>query len=136
MAEIYIHRNSEWANRMRDFELYLNGTKIGNIGDREVKKFTVSPGIYELKAKIDWCGSKPLAFTLGNDQHMHIQVSGFIMSKYYLPAALLLSLLYVFLYLKYDHNSLVLGVILMVLFGYLVFYISFGRNHYLRLQIK
>ena len=33
MPVIYIQRNSEWANKMRNFELYLNGKKIGDIGD-------------------------------------------------------------------------------------------------------
>lgn len=136
MPVIYIQRDSEWANKMRSFELYLNGRKIGDIGDHEIKKYAVPPGVYSLEAKIDWCGSQPLAFTLGKDDTIHVQVSGFVMSKYFMPSAILIALLYFFLYLKYDYNSLVLGVILMVLLGYLIFFLSFGRNYYLRLELK
>lgn len=81
---------------MRSFELYLNGRKIGDIGDHEIKKYAVPPGVYSLEAKIDWCGSQPLALTLGKDDTIHVQVSGFVMSKYFMPSAILIALLYFF----------------------------------------
>lgn len=136
MPAIYIKRDSEWANKLRNFELYLNGIKLGEIGDRQTKKFVVPPGTYKLEAKIDWCGSKPLTFTLGREESIHVQVSGFVMSKYFMPSAMLIALLYFFLYLKYNYNSLILGVILMGFLGYLIFFLSFGRNYYLRLELK
>ena len=50
-------RKSQWANKMRDIGLYLNGEKIGALDDGETKEFEIEPGLHRLSAKIDWCGS-------------------------------------------------------------------------------
>ena len=133
MPKLLIRRNSEWANKMRSFELYLNGIKIADIKDRQTLSFEIPKGKYQLMAKIDWCGSQPLNFEVEEGDVKRIEIKGFIYSRYLLPAAIFLGLLYFGIYFKFNYNSLILATTMMVLFGYMIYFLSFGRNQYLRL---
>lgn len=133
MPELIIKRNSEWANKLRTFDLYLNGTKVSEINDNELISIDIPEGKYILEAKIDWCSSKPLNFQLAEGEHKRIEINGFLYSQYFLPAAIFIALLYFAIYFKFQTNSLFLGTILMFFLGYLLFFLSFGRSHYLRL---
>ena len=136
MPKIIIKRNSEWANKYRSFDLYLNGKKISEIKDKELLTFEIPEGKYILEAKIDWCGSKPVNLELAEDDLKRIEISGFVLSKYFLPLAIFTGLIYFGIYLKFHKNSLLLGALLMFIFGYLLFFLTFGRNQYLRLTEK
>ena len=136
MPKLIIKRNSEWANKMRSFDLYLNGRKFTQIKDRQVLSYNIPEGKYQLIAKIDWCGSKPVNFELGKGEEKRIEIRGFIFSKYLLPIAIFTGLLYFGIYLRFHTNSLFLATVLMLLFGYLSYFMSFGRNQYLRLIEK
>lgn len=136
MPKLIIKRNSEWANKMRTFELYLNGRKIADIRDRQLLAFDIPKGSYELRAKIDWCGSQPLTFEVDEKDVKRIEIKGFIFSKYLLPLAIFTGLIYFGIYLKYQVNSLFLATTMMGFFGYMLYFMSFGRNQYLRLEEK
>lgn len=134
MPKLIIKRNSEWANKMRSFELYLNGRKFTDIKDKQVLSFEIPEGKYQLKAKIDWCGSRPLNIEIKEGEIKRVEVEGFIFSKYLLPLAVTSGLLYFGIYFKYNTNSLFLATLLMLFFGYMLYFMSFGRNQYLRLK--
>ncbi|MDR5589952.1 hypothetical protein [Christiangramia sp. SM2212] len=134
MPKLIIKRNSEWANKMRPFEIYINGIKLTDIKDKEVLAFEIPEGNYQLKARIDWCGSQPLNIKISEGEIKRVEVSGFILSKYFLPVAIICALLYFVIYFKYNSNNLILGTILMLFLGYLFYFLSFGRNQYLRLR--
>lgn len=136
MPKLLIRRNSEWANKMRSFDLYLNGRKFAEIKDRQVLSYTLPEGKYQLVARIDWCGSKPIDFEIKEGEEKRIEIRGFIYSKYLLPIAVFIGLLYFAIYLKFDVNSLFLATVMMFLFGYIFYFMSFGRNQYLRLLEK
>ena len=136
MPKLLIKRNSEWANKMRSFELFLNGVKISEIKDNQLISFNIPEGKYQLVAKIDWCGSKPVYFDISEDEVKRIEIKGFIFSKYLLPTAILVGLLYFGIYFKFQVNSLFLAVLLMFFFGYILYFMSFGRDQYLRLIVK
>ncbi|SDR90356.1 hypothetical protein [Gramella sp. MAR_2010_147] len=134
MPKLIIRRNSEWANRMRSFELFLNGVKFSEIKDKQVLSFEIPEGKYQLTAKIDWCGSEPLNIEIAKDEIKRIEINGFIFSKYLLPLAIVTGLFYFGVYFKYDHNSLFLATLLMFFFGYMLYFMSIGHNQYLRLK--
>ena len=69
MNKLVVSRRSEWANRARKIGLYLNDKKIDTVGNGESKEFTLEPGDYKLKAKIDWCGSQVHHFEIKAIQH-------------------------------------------------------------------
>jgi len=133
MPKLIIKRDSEWANKMRSFELYLNGKKFAEIEDKKVLSFEIPEGKYQLIAKIDWCGSEPLNIQITEGETKRVEVKGFIFSKYFLPLAIITGLLYFGIYFQYHINSLFLATILMFFFGYMLYFMSFGRNQYLRL---
>lgn len=134
MPKLIIKRNSEWANKMRSFDLYLNGVKFAEIKDKQVLSFEIPEGKYQLIAKIDWCGSQPLIIEIREGEIKRIEVTGFIFSKYFLPLGVIAGLLYFGIYFKYGTNSFLLATILMFFFGYMIYFMSFGRNQYLRLN--
>lgn len=134
MPTLIIRRDSEWANKMRSFDLYLNGIKFTEINDKQVKSFEIPAGTYQLIAKIDWCGSKPLNIKVAEDEIKRVEVKGFIFSKYFMPVAVISGLIYFGIYFHYNLNSLFLATLLMFFLGYLLFFLSIGRNQYLRLN--
>lgn len=134
MAKLLIKRNSEWANKMRPFDLYLNGIKIAEIKDKQLLSFEIPEGKYQLIAKVDWCGSKPLNFQIKKEETRRIELTGFMFSKYFLPVAVFIILIYVGIYVRFGINSLILATVIMFLFGYFTYFLSFGRNQYLRLK--
>lgn len=121
---------------MRSFDLYLNGRKFAEIKDRQVLSYNIPDGKYQLIARIDWCGSMPITFEIKPGEEKRIEIRGFIFSKYLLPIAIFTGLLYFGIYLKFEINSLFLATAMMFLFGYIFYFMSFGRNQYLRLIEK
>ena len=136
MPQLFIKRNSEWANRFRSFDLVLNGNIIAEIKDDQLLTLELPKGSYQLKAKVDWCGSNLLSFELHEGDIKFIEIKGFIYSRYLLPLALSTALLYFLMFFKFKTNSLFLGTLLMFFGGYLIYFISFGRDQYLRLIEK
>ncbi|WP_026934700.1 hypothetical protein [Christiangramia echinicola] len=133
MPKLLITRNSEWANRYRSFDLYMNGIKFAELKDKQTLKFEIPEGNYQLIAKLGRYGSKPVSFKLEKGETKRFEVKGFLFSKYLLPLAIFIALLYFGIYFKFHNNNLILATALMILFGYLFYFLSFGRNQYLRL---
>ena len=134
MPKLIIQRNTEWANKMRSFDIYLNGSRFCKIRDKEVLSFEVPEGDYEIVAKLDWCGSRPLFLSLKEGELKKIEIRGFQFSHLLFPLTIIVCSFYFVVYFKYGTNSLFLGTLMMVLFGYLFYYISIGRNEYLRIK--
>lgn len=76
MAKIKIHRSSEYTNKLRNINLWLDSQKIGEIRDGESIEFEVSPGKHTLIARIDWTSSNPIEFTIDSEQLIHFNLSG------------------------------------------------------------
>ncbi|MDT0676634.1 hypothetical protein [Autumnicola musiva] len=133
MAKLIVKRNSEWANKMRSMELLLDGKLLDSIEDREIKEFVVSTGKHSLQAKLDWCGSRKLDFELGENDIKLVELTGFVFSKWLLPLALVNAIFLFYLDAVYDVNSLFLAFLMFFFFGYHLFFLTFGRNHYLQL---
>lgn len=76
MAKIIINRSSEFSNKLRSIEIYLNEKKIGDIADGESKEFEVEEGEYRLRAKIDWCRSNFIDLKVNSDETLRFNLSG------------------------------------------------------------
>lgn len=136
MAKLIIKRTSEWNNRMRDIGIYLDGEKIGVIGNGEIKEFEIEPGEHTLKSKIDWCGSETLKMNLTDNETKKIELSGFKLGKFMMPIALVISIIY-FAFGQQLNFDPMLFPLLIAPFGlYLVYHLTLGRNKYLRLEEK
>ncbi|MAM18496.1 MAG: hypothetical protein ABGW91_04135 [Christiangramia sp.] len=136
MPKIVVHRETEWANKARKVAIFLNGKKLGTIEDRQVIAFEVPEGEQELVAKIDWCRSNKLMLHLQPDELEHVKIEGFVFSSYFFPVSMLILLIYLGVYFTTGVNNVYLAAAVMCCLGYLLFFLSVGRKHYLQLKIK
>ncbi|AVR46067.1 hypothetical protein C7S20_12825 [Christiangramia fulva] len=134
MAKLIVYRNSEWANKNLSYSLYLNDKKLSEIKDQQEKSFSLPEGDYCLKAKMRWCGSQSLDFKLEKTEEKRIEVTGFVFSEYFFPAAIGCVLLFLGYRVIYQKSSLFLATLMMVFFGYLLYFVSIGRKHFLQLK--
>ena len=67
MALVRIVRTSWYPDRFRAYRVILDGKTVDTIRAGETRELSVSPGQHELCARIDWCGSNTLEFTLTRD---------------------------------------------------------------------
>ncbi|MCG9972746.1 hypothetical protein [Christiangramia crocea] len=134
MPKLLLKRNSEWANKMKTYHLYLNGREFTEIRHDEVLSFEIPEGKYRLEARVDWCGSQPLELEFKEGEIRKVEITGFVFSKYLFPSALSTLIIYMAIYFHFKVNSLFLASVLMFFFGYLVYFMTFGRKHYLRLM--
>lgn len=77
MATIKITRSDEYINRMRAIKVFANDKLIGTINNGETKEFALAPGAYNIKAKIDWCSSNTLSFTLNENDIKPVVLTSF-----------------------------------------------------------
>jgi hypothetical protein len=131
MSKIIITRKQEWNNRLRQIGIYLDGQKIGTIANGETKSFDVPSGNHALKAKIGWCGSREIELEVAGEEKKYFSLRGFRYSNIMLPFVIVLVLLNIFLRKIYA-NSFVLWLTIPV-FLLLIYYLTIGRNDYLRL---
>ncbi len=61
---IEIKRTSQHFARLRAIDIYINGTKTGNVIDDETKLFELPPGPHQVFAKIDWCKTQVLTLNI------------------------------------------------------------------------
>ena len=134
MTKLIIKRTSEWNNRMRNIGIYLDGEKIGVIGNGEVKEFEVESGEHTLKAKIDWCGSEILKINLSDNETKKIKLSGFKFGKFMMPMAIVISIIYFAFGQQLNLDPMLFLLLIAPLGLYLVYHLTLGRNKYLRLE--
>jgi hypothetical protein len=135
MPKLIINRSSEWNNKFRAINIYLNNKKIGEINNGETKTFDIETGEHEVKTTIDWCGSNQVKFTLNHEEEVkQLGLCGFKFGRWLIPSSLLLSLLY---FVFEPHNSIysiLFTIPVLAVFCYLVYKLSLGRNQYLILS--
>jgi|SRR5882757_2638422 len=77
MANVKITRISEYANRIRNIKLFVDGKEIDVIANGQTKDLTISGGTHTLQAKIDWCTSNKVTFTVGENESKTFTLSSF-----------------------------------------------------------
>ncbi|MGX1025062.1 hypothetical protein [Psychroflexus sp. MBR-150] len=132
MPKLVIKRAKEWANGARNYRLYLNDKKIGKIGNGETEVIEIEPGSHKLQAKIDWCSSENINFEIEDNETYEVKLSSFMYSNWLFPMVLLITALYYafdeelgLTYQFYFFAILPFGL-------YFLYFITFGRNRYLR----
>lgn len=134
MSKLIIKRVSEWKNKMRDIRIYLDGNKIGTIRNGEIKGFEIEPGQHSLKAKIDRCGSKTITIDLTENGTQKVELSGFKLGKWLMPITLLIIAAYFGLEQLWNIDRQYIMILIIPVFAYFIYPLTFGRNKYLRLR--
>ena len=140
MTKIRIERGNDWLNRARKIGIYLDDEKLGTISRNDTKEYNITPGQHELRAKIDWCGSKDYNFSINENDSKIFMINGFKNSKFYALACLFIFPI-VFISNSLLDNEVQLldgfGVgLCMGVFSVLVYYLTLGRNSFLVIEDK
>jgi hypothetical protein len=132
MNKMIISRRGEWNNRMREIGIYLDGQKLGTIANGETKTFEVAGGPHGLKARIDWCGSREISFSVSEGETKYFQLSGFKYGRIMAPIAISIIVLHFILKNFAGINYLIW--LLVPAFLITLYYITLKRNDYLVLE--
>ena len=68
MATVKNTRTREYAKQFRKIKLILDNKELSLIANGETKDFEIAAGVHTLQAKIDWCSSNKLTFTIVNPE--------------------------------------------------------------------
>src|SRR6478609_7965846 len=104
MATITLQRSNEFINRMRDYHIYIDGKKVGNIANGETKEFEITNGQHSIEAKIDWCRSPIVNFSIETAQSKLLNVGSFKYGNLIIPSGLGL-IAFGYLLAKYFDNE-------------------------------
>jgi hypothetical protein len=62
MPFVKIHRQNQFADAARVYQIYVDGEKKGEISRGESEDFFVTEGAHRIQLKIDWCASPEIEF--------------------------------------------------------------------------
>ena len=131
MAKINIQRTSEYNNRIRNYQIYIDNKKVGTIENGETKDFEIEEGKHIIEAKIDWCGSPKVAVDIKNGETKNLNVGGFKFGRWLTPASIGLIVLHCIMERFFGFEYIIFLVY--PVFFLLVYYLTFGRKKYLTL---
>ncbi|MCJ8163767.1 hypothetical protein MKJ04_02870 [Pontibacter sp. E15-1] len=135
MPTLIISRPSEWNSRFRNYEIFLNGDKLGDVANGKAKEFEVPVGTHTVTATIDWCGSQEHQIAVTANEAREIKVSGFAPGKWLVPFNLAMLLVYFILNLAFNVEVMFLLLLVLPMFLYQAYFMTFGRNKFLRLAV-
>jgi len=133
MTKLIINRTSEWNNKMRNFGIFLDDKKIGTVANGKMAEYEIEPGMHKLKSKIDWCSSRTIEFEIKENEAKTIELSGFKYGTLILPLLLVVLLIYVVAKTQLNTDLDFLWIFGFILFCYPLYYLTFGKNEYLRI---
>ncbi|MET4121296.1 hypothetical protein ABIB85_007747 [Bradyrhizobium sp. JR1.5] len=67
-------RPSQYADRLRSYELWVNGTSVGKLARNGALEITLPAGACTIEATIDWGRSQPLIVRTTPGQTVEIEV--------------------------------------------------------------
>ncbi len=133
MTKLIITRTSEWNNMARDYGIYLDSKKIGTIANGETKEFDLDSATHKINGKIDWCKSSTIEFKIPENESKEMQIGGFKYGNIIMPIGLGITLFFFLIKFLFKIESNFLILLGGVGFLYPLYYMTFGKNKYLRL---
>lgn len=132
MARLIIKRSSEWMDAMREAIIILDGEKIGILGSGQTMELRIPAGEHRLSSKMDRYGSNELIFNLTGTEDQKVELSGFRYGKWLSPVAFAILILY--FGFKQQISIIYLLIVMIPIGAYFLYYMTIGRNNYLRLR--
>jgi hypothetical protein len=136
MAKIIINRKREWTNRLRKFQVFIDGIPSGEIRNGGAEEFGVTPGKHTVQCKMGRYSSNFLDVTLGSDAVQFVVVKS-NMKFFWLFYILMIGAIampFIFRLLKTHepenfqwYRSAILGIAIC----YFLYFVLFKRNSYL-----
>ncbi len=75
MITVTVQRGTSYADRLRDYQLELDGVVIGRVSRESSLTVQVQPGRHRLRAKIDWCSSNTVTFEAADNETVVFDVA-------------------------------------------------------------
>ena len=129
MATIILTRTSAFADRLNDYELFLDGENIGTIANGEIKNIETTSGQHSILAKLHWCSSPEFSFLLRETGKAKLIVGGFKNGNRILLIAFGTTVLHFILQYLFDFNYTKYLIIPACVLW--VYYSTIGRKNYL-----
>lgn len=132
MATIKIQRMSESLHIFRDYQIYIDGQKVGEIANGDSMHFDVTNGRYIIYAKIGRGRSPQITIDINDDNSKSLKVGGYGNGMWILRV---FSVLMVLLFLpkgllNIDYGKCLIWPMIILI----IYYITFGRERYLTLK--
>lgn len=131
MATIKIKRTNDYVNALRDYRLFIDGQKIGTIGNNQIKEFDIPIGKHTIIAKIDWCSSPAFSFETNGQDSKVLLLGGIRNSKWIIPLISISIILALFL----KNVSYYLSTALVLIPSlYILYQLTIDRKNYLTIR--
>ena len=69
---IHLKRTSQYVNRLREFNIYLNNKYVKDISNGEEIVLPVEKGTYQIYVQVDWVKSEKYEFTIHTGEEIHL----------------------------------------------------------------
>jgi hypothetical protein len=131
MATVKIRRTNDYINGIREYRLFIDGQKVGTIGNSQTKDFEISAGRHSIIAKIDWCSSKELSFEINDKDTITLLVGGLENWRWIMP----LFSIFIVLSIILNHVPYYFTLLLILLPVFLIlYYFTIRSKNYLTLK--
>jgi hypothetical protein len=135
-GKIIVSRKGEFANRRRNYRLFIDGKEVGSIKSDSSEEFEVEAGTHTVQCKINWCYSPDFKVDVLEGKNSYIRVASGM--KFY-PPLLILMFIGVFfpVYFKLakltlpDWTNTVKIILVVPALVYLLYYLTLNRKRYL-----
>lgn len=67
----YIERKASYADKLRSYDVEVDGVVVGSIANGENKAFDVTPGPHILRLRLSWTMSNMIKFDTSNGKPPH-----------------------------------------------------------------
>src|SRR5829696_5228968 len=72
-ATVYLRRVPQFWDRIRKYQVFLDGAQIGEISRDETLNLSVEPGEHKIRLKLDWTRSNTLSFNARADENVYLE---------------------------------------------------------------
>ncbi|MCC8358914.1 hypothetical protein [Salinimicrobium sediminilitoris] len=130
MGKLRIHRSNQWYGGVRDYKIFLDNQKIGEVGKGDIKEFNIPDGEHQLFAKIDWFETKKISLNLEKDEEREIVLKSSDKSKWTIPVIFILPGLVYLTDLKLELLLLLcIPIVLLLLYT-----LTYGKRSFIKVE--
>jgi len=82
MPLVTIIRDAGYVDRLRAYQIMIDGQTVGELKNGEIKQFSVPAGQHQLAVKVDWCGSKRVHFKIAEGETLEFDAKSNVRGKH------------------------------------------------------
>ena len=130
MGKVRIHRSNQWYGGVRDYKIFLDNEKIGEVGKGDTKEFTIPDGEHQLFAKLDWFETKKISLNVKKNEVKEINFKNSQKSKLTIPFIFILPFLVYLTDLRLDLLLLLCIPLALIL----LYTLTYGKQSFIKIE--